>query len=232
MKRNLLFLLTFILLFPYLSKTNAQDCKAFLPAKEGSSLTYENYNAKDKPTGKMVQKLVLVSERNDTVIYTIDQKMYDKTDELVYEGQLNFKCFENNFYFDMNSYLDRQQFAMYENMEVKVTMDDIFFPETLEAGMSLDDGFINIEINAQMMKMNFNTRIYNRKVEAKEDLTTPAGTFETYKLSADIETKTPMMKIILHTVEWYSPNIGMIKSESYDKKGKLDSYSLLVGYSE
>ena len=206
----------------------AQDCKAYFPTEEGSELTYEMFNKRDKLEGTMVQKLSSIDKSGDTTIFNIHQKMFDKKDELLYEGDLQFKCHGNKFYLDMNSFINPEQFKAYENMEMEVTMDDITLPDQLEVGMELDEGFIKMAIDAQMMTMNFNTRIFNRKVEAKETLSTPAGSFETYKISSSTESKTPMMTITTSSTTWYSEEYGMIKTENYDKKGKLEAYSVLV----
>ena len=34
------------------------------------------------------------------------------------------------------------------------------------------------------------------------------------------------------TATWYSENVGMVRSESYDKKGKLTDYTLLTNFSK
>jgi len=39
-----------------------------------------------------------------------------------------------------------------------------------------------------------------------------------------------IMKMETSSTEWFSKEVGMVKSESYNKKGKLISYSLLTAY--
>jgi hypothetical protein len=77
-------------------------------------------------------------------------------------------------------------------------------------------------------------KIFNRKVEAKEDITTPAGNFTCYKISYDMESSTKVMgmnnKVNLKGVDYVSEGTGVVKTESYNKKGSLSSYSLLTGY--
>jgi len=74
-----------------------------------------------------------------------------------------------------------------------------------------------------------NVWITNRKVEAIEDITTPAGTFTCYKISSDVETKM-MMKISIKSVEWYAKNVGTVRTESYNNNGKLTGYTLLTDF--
>jgi hypothetical protein len=72
----------------------------------------------------------------------------------------------------------------------------------------------------------------NRQVESQQPLTTPAGTFDTYKITSDVNFETRVMGIPvrnkLRTVSYRATNaLFDIKSENYDKKGNLTSYMLL-----
>jgi hypothetical protein len=69
--------------------------------------------------------------------------------------------------------------------------------------------------------------VFNRKVEAVENLTTPAGTFECYKISYDIATKM-MVNVKAKATEWYSNGVGMVKSETYSTDGKLIGSNVLT----
>jgi len=75
--------------------------------------------------------------------------------------------------------------------------------------------------------MTMTINISNRKVEAVESLTTPAGTFECYKISYDVATKM-MVNVKSKGVEWYTAGIGMIKSETYSSDGKLLGSNILT----
>ena len=76
--------------------------------------------------------------------------------------------------------------------------------------------------------MNISVTISDRKVVAEETLNTPAGEFDCAVLEQTVSTKM-MMSIIMESKEWYTPGVGMIKSESY-RKGKLTGYSLLTAF--
>ena len=74
--------------------------------------------------------------------------------------------------------------------------------------------------------MNMSVRISNRKVEAQEDITTPAGTFKCFKITYDVDSKV-IFKTQGKGVEWISQQVGTVRTESHDSKGKMLSYSLL-----
>lgn len=77
--------------------------------------------------------------------------------------------------------------------------------------------------------MNMSVRMYNRKVEAFESVTTPTGTFDCYKLTYDMDVKS-IMKMTVKATQWVAKNVGAVKTESLDKNGKLVGYSLLTAF--
>jgi hypothetical protein len=85
--------------------------------------------------------------------------------------------------------------------------------------------------NQGMTMMNMVTKISNRKVDAMEEITTPAGKFNCAKISYDVETKM-MMLIHMKGIQWISQKVGVVRSESYDQKGKLVGYSVLASITQ
>ena len=79
------------------------------------------------------------------------------------------------------------------------------------------------------MMMTFKIDITERKVIGEETLNTPAGSFNCFKISQKIVMKT-VLKMEMNSIEWYSKEVGMVKSETYNKKNKLKSYTLLTTY--
>ena len=58
-------------------------------------------------------------------------------------------------------------------------------------------------------------------------MTCPAGTFDCIQLSQKVALKMGI-NIEAYSKEWYAEDIGMVRSESYTKNGKLTGYSLLT----
>ena len=68
--------------------------------------------------------------------------------------------------------------------------------------------------------------ITNRKIEGKETITTPAGSYDCFKMTYDIESKT-VMTVKMKGIDWFAENVGTVRSESLDKNGKLQGYTVL-----
>jgi len=114
----------------------------------------------------------------------------------------------------------------FKNMEIKLTTDDLMYPSKLSPGMDLKDGSISLEVGNGLMNMT--TNIINRKVESREEITTPAGSFKCYKISEDVKSKVGFIKVNMRNVAWIIQDIGTIRSESYNKRGKLNTVTELV----
>jgi DNA/RNA-binding domain of Phe-tRNA-synthetase-like protein len=78
--------------------------------------------------------------------------------------------------------------------------------------------------------VTFNMIISNRNVNSLEKLTVPAGTYDAYKISSDMNMEMAMgipVKVAMQSVSYRAPGILWdLKTETY-RKGKLMSYSEL-----
>jgi hypothetical protein len=76
--------------------------------------------------------------------------------------------------------------------------------------------------------MKMMAEVTNRKVEAQEDISVKAGTFNCYKFSSTVNGSAMGIKTKTSNIDWYARGIGVVRTESYDKNGKLQSYTELV----
>ncbi|NOU62172.1 TapB family protein [Marinifilum caeruleilacunae] len=224
-----IFYLILILLFTN-EYSIAQECTIYIPNTVGTELHYEMTNQKGKVLGAYTQKLLSIKNKGDETIYSLLQTTMDgkSDDKILMQDTITFRCKGNEFYIDMDQYMNDKQMEAFQNMEVKVVTDDLNYPANLSPGQKLKDGSITVSIEGGMMNMSFTTNISNRKVEARENMDTPAGSFKCYKLSEDIQSKTGFVNVTMHNVMWISKDIGTIRSESYNKKGKLTGITQLV----
>ena len=72
--------------------------------------------------------------------------------------------------------------------------------------------------------------ITHRKIEGKETITTPAGSFECIKISSTIKIKN-IIGYEMQSIEWISKGNGVIRTESY-RGDKMKGYSLLTKLSK
>lgn len=205
----------------------AQNCEGFFPMKQGAVIETQSFNPKDKLQGTNRQTILAVDQIEDGMAITVKSEQLDEKGKPSFEQELTMRCVDDVFYMDMKEMLDPKTMGGFKDMEVSVSGVDLEFPGIMEVGQTLNDG--NIEMSASssgftVMKMT--VKILNRKVEAYEPVTTPAGTFDCFKISYDIEMHT-IVNIKAKGTEWVAKNVGVVKSEQYDKNGKLTGYTLL-----
>lgn len=226
MKKAILILLSAFLV----SGIIAQNCEGYFPAKPGTFIEMKNYDAKGKLTGTSQQTILAVEPLPAGLSLKVKSEQFDNKDKPTYAQELGMRCENGVFYMDMKNFLDPNTMGGMKDMEMSVDGLDLEYPNLLQVGQTLKDGEININfMSGGMPIMKMSVRMYNRKVEATESITTPAGIFECYRLSYDMDVKS-IMKMTMKATQWVSRNVGAVKSESYDKNGKLVGYSLLTAF--
>lgn len=207
-----------------------QDCAMYIPVKAGTSMEIQHFNAKGKLESTTKQKVLTKKGDSRNLSVDVEVKSLNNKGKEEFSKVVTYQCKNGVFVLDLSGFMPDMAKQM-EGMEVKVEGAEVVIPAVIKAGMKLDDAEIKISlVNQGMTMMTFNIRVINRKVEALENVTTPAGTFECYRISQDIETK-GMFKTTLHSVDWMALNIGMVKQETFDEKKNKTGYSLLTAIS-
>lgn len=205
--------------------------------KEGASFTRETYDNKGKVTGIIKQKVLNVESEGNSVKASVNSELYDKNNELQSKSEYTMKCEEGSFYIDMKAFLAPENMKAFKNMEVTGKGDFLVFPAEMEAGATLPDGTLQMNIkNNGSDFAEVQMIITNRKVDAVEKINTPAGDFVCYKIRYDYEMIMKTLGIPLTfkgmATDWYNNSVGSVRSESYNKKGKMTSYSMLTSVGE
>jgi hypothetical protein len=227
-----------IILISFISYETQSQCNTYFNFKEGAEYEMTHYSDKDKVTGKSLSQILSVDDNGGVLTAHIKGTAFDKKGEEITSMNFEYICDDGVLKMDMNKFIPKDMFGSDAEIEFEMEGDYLELPESLEIGQSLKDGMIEgkmtMEGNPAMANMGISVKIFNRKVEAKEDITTPAGSFPCYKISYDMESSTKVMgmnnKVIMKGIDYISEGVGVIKTESYNKKGDLSSYSLLTGY--
>lgn len=199
----------------------SQICEEISPYKEGLSLEYTQYNKKGKV--KSIENHLVTSVENIEGNLNIHLKSIEdgKSDEI---KEYVLKCNNGDFYIDMANYASLQEQSNGDSFQIKATGSFLEFPNTMQEGANLEDGDIELSIGndnsfGKLVTMN----VLNRKVLEVGSINVKAGAFEGYKVSFDYVFNLGILKFRGSGIEWYVKGIGIVKSESYSKKGKLKS---------
>ncbi len=206
------------------------QCNEYFSMKEGSEWEYESFDKKGKSSGRQHQKVTRYNSTVNGFEATLSTDIADKKGENVMSGELDMWCKDGVYYFDMRKFIPEEQLQMLGSYEMKVEGENLEYPSNLSVGQSLNDGTITVTAENSPMPINITLNILNRKVEAKETITTPLGTFETLKITSNSVMKTKMgisMTMEYESTEWLAKDVGVVKSETF-RKGKSNGYTLLV----
>jgi len=211
------------------SMSFAQNCESYFPQEINKKYEYTDYDKKDKVIGTTVKTVVAKNEIPGGVEIRIKEEDFSEGVDTATSIEYTIKCENGIMSMDMESIMMSQdQMQAYEGMETKVDADDLTIPTDAKAGDELSGGKVVAEVfNEGMRVMSMTFTILDRKVDAVESLTTPAGTFECLKITSHVE----MVMIIgfkMTIIEWYAKDIGVVKSIAYSKKGKKISSTILT----
>ncbi len=216
------------ILFAAGTLVRAQDCKDYFPQKEGTILTYVSYDKKDKVTGSSEMSFRDKKQTENGMSVLFVSSFNDEKEEVLYESEVKVECKDGVLYIDASKFLDPTTMSAYETMEVEVNGNNLELPLDGPVGMQMEDGSVTAVVRSGGVKViTLSVNISNRKIAAKEKVESPAGDFDCIKYTYDMLTQISFVKVSMSAIEWYNPELGTIRSESYNKNGKLTGYTLL-----
>ena len=221
-----------------ISKTGS--CGALVLFHKGAQIEGTSYDAAGKEMTKQLTTITDVTDVDGILTAKSSAKM---------DGTAAGKTMNLTYTCD-GTYLNLDMSAMLQNFggmaSLKGVAKPVQFPINISVGENLPDASYTISVDRAATKMDVTSTIKNRTVTALENITTPAGSWDCYKVTADmsssIESADANMKKIMEQVQskmkmkmsmimWYTPKIGIVRTEMY-KNGTLSSRSDITAIKE
>jgi hypothetical protein len=205
----------------------------FFPMKEAGVYTYAMYDHKDKPSGTLNYNFKNVSTVAGETKADVDMVVKDDKGKDITKSSAQYRCTAEKFMVDMKSSVAPAQTEAFKNMEMRGEAAYIEYPSNLSVNSQLPDGNMHLDVyNEGQPYGTMDMEVYERRVEAQENVSTPAGSFDAYRIRSTMRTKVQLMGIGFpmetQTVEWYAKGTGLVKQESYNKNGKKVSSVILT----
>jgi hypothetical protein len=213
-------------------KSNAQCTNPFYQFKEGTIMEIEHYDANGKPQSKNETRVISWSTTSSGYEATLGYKLFDKKGKQYAEGEYKMECIDGIIRIEMSAFVPDESMQAFQDMEMEMKMDNLEFPPDLTEGQTLKDASFEMIAKNSPIPMNLNFTITDRKVEGRESVTTPAGTFNCFKISEITHTKMMISNNEFKTVQYLAEKYGSVKTETYRSNGKLMGYSLLTRFEE
>lgn len=216
-------------------------CTRLIFFQPGAEIESVSYDGKGKENSRQVTHILSVGGKGNFTVAKVESTDTEagekgKVSKVFYD----YKCDGKNIYFDIASMFRTEK----KNSDSSFESTPIPFPISVKAGQQLPDahGVMSAQRGGRKMTMTYTFK--NRKVEAMEEITTPAGTWKCYKISNTVEVdmdipgmdekaKTMMkqmqgmMKMTSST--WLSPEFGIVRMETY-LNGEMKSRNEVVSF--
>lgn len=229
MKTSFFFLL---ICLTALTGGRAQDCLG-VTFKSGMNYEISTFNAKDKPTGKITYQVKDVRQENGATVMDITAQFRDEQGKQQNAYTIRYTCTGDELMADMAGMMQSMQNNTMKDMEMRLKTNKLVYPGKLTVGQKLSDGQMQADmVGKGSTVMEMSMTMSNRQVESQDAITTPAGTFDAYKVTSNMNFENRMMGIpirgSMRVVSYRAANqLFDIRSETYNKNGKLMGYTLL-----
>lgn len=230
----LLIVLSFIG-FSFKSNSNADldACDSYFPIKEGMVWKLESFDKKGKSTGTNKMTVLGASLVDGAMNYNLEGEYQVSDKDEITKTELTYTCKDGVLTLDFNDLM--KNFSSLDeaspDMEVNVKGSGLEIPQNLSQGDVLAETNISMVTYMNGLKiMSGSVKVFDRKVAAIENITTPAGTFECAKITSKTNVIFGFMNSTTSSIEWISKKAGMVKSEQYDKKGKFAGHTELIEF--
>lgn len=209
--------------------SQSNDCTPFYEFREGLSWEMGVFDKKDKLVNKLDYLIYKVDLNNVPQTAWVSAKVFDDDDEMQYELDFKVSCSDGVFTVDLSNTLNPSVTQSFREMEMEVSGSPLTIPASLEKGQKLEDAMTNIKVmSAGIQIMSSDITMRDRVVTGRETITVPAGSYECFVINSTQSIKAGFINKDYRIVEYYHEGIGLIRSETYNKKDKLDSYTVLL----
>ncbi len=175
-------------------------------------------NKKGKESGKVIYNISNVSKSGSSVTATVNSEVLDKNGKSVSKAASAVKCSGGVLMMDMKMFVPSSQQQQMGTVSGAAESAYLEYPSNMKTGDVLKDGNFSMDFKTQAgMGGHIDVDITDRKVESKESVTTPAGTWECFKITYHSKMRFKLlinMPMNVDVTEWYAPGFGTVKTES------------------
>ncbi len=203
------------------------DCTSLFWFKKGTVMEYRISDSTGKVTANTRSEITDVRNEDGTLVADYTSTVNGKS----ISG--SYKCTGDKVYSSLNSIFDSPAFKQ-PGVEMDVKQGYLTLPRSAKPGDDLEDA--SFEIHSKMQGrafMDIVSKVTNRKVAAVENVKTEGGSWACMKITQDQVTTTSMAgkkvsERTKHTTDWFSPEAGLVKSETYNDAGTVTTRTELT----
>jgi hypothetical protein len=218
--------LIILLLALFVTQLSAQNI--FFPTQPGTVLLYQQTDENGKITGytRYTVTSVTGSGNNMTVYYLLENMDENRQVTLEFPGKTHIR--DGRIIFDIEQMIAPYLQSSGLGLEAEFSGTFMEIPTDFSPGQRFDDTEGTIRIGRGILGMRVRMSVTDAKCIKIEDVTVPAGTFNSHKITQTINNTVLLRTTSVRLISWYVHNIGTVKNRTYDNRGRLQSVSKLV----
>jgi hypothetical protein len=229
-------------LFALAPRTGFADCSTFAAFQEGTVATMGHYDKKGKLESTTKTTTISAKPSGLGRAAMFRSEMLDAKGKSVQSIEFDATCSGDRLQIDMRAFLTAGTFQGRDGYDSSFVATNLEYPATPVAGAALADGQVRVRMTmkdappgmpSNLTTSQFELKLTDRKVVGPESVTTPAGTFEAWKIEYDANGEMASVvntRFTSHVTEWYVPGTGVVKSSSAGRDGKVNSTSELIAF--
>jgi hypothetical protein len=200
-------------------ETYAQDCNGYYFLQNNKTIEMAILDKKGKPSMKQVYTVSNVNSSGNTTTADLSSEMFNNKGKSMGTGKAKIRCDGGVMMVDMKLSMPQQPGSPMAG-ETDIKADDIYmeYPANMNVGDNLKNASMHMDFDNNGMKQSVDMDVFDRKVEGKENITTPAGSWDCYKISykSKIRMKTLGIGVPMNVegIEYFAPGFGVVKTQS------------------
>ncbi|MBC3540269.1 hypothetical protein ACFSC6_01290 [Rufibacter sediminis] len=205
--------------------TYAQNCQHPLGLAKNTEFVFQ-VTDKGRNKGTLNNKVVQQSiDKDGMYVTTFKSARRSEKNRPETSDEYHIRCSGDTLYLDAMLLLREQALKAFEGKDFDYAPVDIAYPQQMQVGQKLPDGKLGVKVRSSTVNITEISMVAtDRKVEALEKVTTPAGTFDAYKITYNYVVELDAMGMALRDVfkveEYFSLEHGLIKAQFMNKRGK------------
>jgi hypothetical protein len=223
--------IAFAITFFFIQEARSQNCEASFFASKGARIETTEYDAKSKSKkSKKVYYITDVQSDNQGMATKIHSVKTEKDGKVSEDKEFSYLCTADGIEMGL---------GLQDPKKIKQDIS-LKYPSNMSAGMDLKpdltyDVFENKGGKTAEGDGQVSITIKNRKVVGAETIQVKAGSWKCTKIIYDFTVRFAVgamgFPINLKVTEWFNPEVGVVKSETWTKK-KMESFSEITAISK
>jgi hypothetical protein len=227
-----------------LAFVKATACLAPFGMRAGQQIEYQVLDGKGKLAGTWRYRVVTIKtdsisgKKNKVVTTTkvlLKSGHYSASNQLLAQQDLTHYCRNDSVFTDGMAVINYESLKSFRNRLLAYQTTGLPWPNVPTTGSTLPQGGVSIQVSSPTVAIaKIRTVVQQRKVLAGPvKVKVPAGTYTCYVVEGQRETSTTarpdmVFKSSGKEVTYYDPSVGIVKTELYDKRGKLLQSKVLL----